>query len=739
MAAAVPVGILAGAGVNMTLLALALVALIGGVTGLLLWYRSTEKRKTLGSGLPQRGQRLPGPTRDSSQIPIGGDGKSLRRGYDEACARGDFATAARYATKMRDPRRYAEAVTRSGDTERAVQAWVDLGDFHRAARLLLEAGNPGKAAQLYVQGGADRKAADCFLQADQPEQAARLLRQLGDEQRANKLDGDARAQKGQHIEAARYYVAASEMTRAAEQLIKAGDLPKAVEALRRGGKSDHAARLFSEQGEYEPAAKLYVEAKKYAEAAACYEKLGQLDNQARCLAKAGEGYQAGRIAFERGDMDHALTYLEALGPIDERYADAGLFRGQIYERKGEIQAAADAYSVFLKDRAPDSRSKVLFLHVARLHEGIGKSRAARSILGRVITAGLGTADVTAWAARLERAAADEVQTEALEKGGRGGLQKRAERGARNEPLPTEDRKVAAGTRAAAGPGVEAAAGSSSPLPSMDAPDPPAIQSLERRYEFKGQMGQGGNGVVYRAQDRALGRDVVVKFLHQALLPTEVARKYFQREAKTAASLNHPNIVTIFDIGQEGDTPYFSMEMVEGDTLADLIVENRGTLPHEQIVPFCQQLSAALDYAHERQVIHRDIKPGNVMVTRDGIVKLLDFGLAKALDENPDKSVFLCGTPFYMSPEQIRRDFLDHRTDIYSLGCLLYVMYTGDVPFPEGNVFYHHQHTAAPDPADRAPHPLPPGVSEVLLKAVSKDREGRYQRAGDVAKALAACH
>ena len=267
-------------------------------------------------------------------------------------------------------------------------------------------------------------------------------------------------------------------------------------------------------------------------------------------------------------------------------------------------------------------------------------------------------------------------------------------------------------------------------------DPPAIAVLERRYKFLGKLGQGGNGVVYRAVDRALGRNVVVKFLHQALLPTDVARKYFEREAKTAAGLSHQNIVTIYDVGEEGETLYFSMELVEGRTLADVIVDNGGRLTHEQVLPVIQQLCSALEYAHGRQVIHRDIKPGNIMVTESGLVKLLDFGLAKALDENPDKSVFLCGTPFYMSPEQIRRDFLDHRSDIYSVGCLLYVMYTGDVPFPDGNVFFHQQNTAAPDPNTLAPN-LPKGVAQVLMKCVAKDRSERFQRAVDIAAALSA--
>ena len=743
--AALPL-VLGAGGVNWTLLGIALVILVGGGIALMVHFRSVRRRSVIRDLRSHRttGRAGNGPAAQTFRDPPP-DG--LRKAYDEAVARGDFGAAALYAKKMHDPRLYALALERSGDVERAVAAWVEIDEFHRAAKLLLDAGQPGKAARLYVQVGSHKKAIDSFVAAGATNEAARLLRQIGDEQRANLLDGEYRAKRGEYLAAARHFVAAKDMMKAAEMLLKAGDIPKAVEALRRGGKADEAARIFHDRGDYKPAALLYQEAEQWAEAAACHDAMGDHEAQAKCLAKAGKGYQAGRLAFERGDFDRALQYFEALGPIDTHFADAGLFRGQIYERRGQLQESGDAYSTFLKDRSPDEKNKILFLRVAQIQEGIGKLRSALQTLGRLITAGLGTPDVTAWAARLERATMDEFETEALEskrpersskkkKGaGRG---KRAKSGA---PAGLRGATLAGASRGGARPAGEDHKTDDSGLPAdlaaeANQSDPPAIQVLDRRYKFKGRVGQGGNGVVYKATDRALGREVVVKFLHQALLPTEVARKYFQREAKTAASLNHPNIVTIFDIGQEGETLYFSMELVEGQTLADLIVDSGGTLTHEQVRPLIVQLGSALDYAHNRQVIHRDIKPGNIMVDGFEQVKLLDFGLAKALDENPDKSVFLCGTPFYMSPEQIRRDFLDHRTDIYSLGCLLYVMYCGDVPFPDGNVFYHHQHTDPPNPRDLNPS-LPDGVAEVLLRSVAKDRAERFQKASDVAAALAA--
>ena len=699
------------AGVNWGLLSVAGLLLAGGVLVVLFHWKQRKRQRRIQELREHRSHDDDSSARDNRP-----EAEVDRRDYDAALRSGDFATAAVVARKLHSPRLYAEALERAGDIERAVSAWVDLNEFRRAAAILVEAGRPDKAGFLFEQSGAHTEALECFLKAELPMDAARSYRALGDERQANLMEGEALCMQEEHLEAARRFVAADELVRAAEMLMKAGDLPKAVEALRRAGKADQAGALFEAKGEHLSAALLFSEGGQHLRAADCYERLEDIDKQMTALVKGGAYYKAGRMAFERGELERARTYLESLGPLDEHYHDASLFRGNVYEREGKLQEAASAYTVFLEHRVPDDRTKILFLRTARIKEGVGQLQEALALIARVVTSSVGTADVTQWAARLEDALRLQVDDEAA------------------KPSETDALAEESGVQSLTRVGI----GRRSVLPDAVAQDEvelPALQVLERRYRFGQKIGQGGNGVVYKATDRALDRRVVVKFLHQGLLPTDVARKYFKREAKTAASLNHPNIVTVFDIGEEAETLFFSMEWVQGQTLADLIVDNGGKLSHEQALPLVQQLCSALTYAHETQVIHRDIKPGNVMVTESGQVKLLDFGLAKALDENPDKSVFLCGTPFYMSPEQIRREFLDHRTDIYSLGCLLYVIYTGDVPFPDGNVFAHHQTTPPPDPRERDPS-IPARVAAALLATVAKDRADRPQRALDVARALA---
>ena len=641
----------------------------------------------------------------------------LRQKYDQAMYSKDYLRAARLGHQLQDNRLYAEAIEHTDDLERAVHAWVECKEFERAAILIEKSGQFVKAAKMYLQAGRRQKAVKCFEKGGDWQRAADVCRDIGDRKKANTLEARALVEQGEHLEAAKRYIQNENMVAAAEQLLKGGDIMKAVEALRRGGQALKAAELLTEHGRDIDAGLLYEEASAWVEAADCYEKLGQHADRERCLLKAGKGYEAGRMAFERGDLERALSFFESIPPVDERYFDAGLFRGQIYERIGKLQEAADAYNSFLQERMADENNRVLFMRVAQILEGIGRPRAALSALGRLLTGGFGTPDITAWASRLEDASYDDDTTRAM--GGDAAAEL-------NRETATASAKDQGGGREM--PSVV--------MPHMqDSREGRAVAALSSRYRFGECMGQGGNGIVYRATDLALDRDVVVKFLHQGLLPTDVARQYFMREARTAGKLNHTNIVTIFDIGEEADMLFYSMELVDGQTLADLIIDSGGHLTHAQALPIAASLCDALQYAHDQQVIHRDIKPGNVMVNTKEQVKLLDFGLAKALDENPDKSVFLCGTPFYMSPEQIRREFLDHRTDIYSLGCLLYVMYTGDVPFPDGNVFQHHQQTAPPDPRIRVPD-IPASVAKVLMKAIAKDRNQRFQQAGNVASALA---
>ncbi len=213
----------------------------------------------------------------------------------------------------------------------------------------------------------------------------------------------------------------------------------------------------------------------------------------------------------------------------------------------------------------------------------------------------------------------------------------------------------------------------------------------------------------------------------------MAKKYFFREAQTVSILNHPNIVALYDFGEMDARPFIAMEYVDGRNLEQM-VKKRPTLPLQLMLDVCTQLSRALDYAHSKKIIHRDIKLGNVMVTREGAVKLMDFGLAKAITENPDRSLLVIGTPYYMAPEQIAHEDIDHRVDIYALGILMYRLVTGHLPFETGDVLRAQRFEAPPDPLTFAPK-LPRSLIGLILHCLEKRPEDRPETAGEIADRL----
>src|SRR5438132_11640621 len=252
------------------------------------------------------------------------------------------------------------------------------------------------------------------------------------------------------------------------------------------------------------------------------------------------------------------------------------------------------------------------------------------------------------------------------------------------------------------------------------------------------LGHGGMAVVYRARQESLDRTVAVKVLSENLAASTEFMERFRREARTAANLRHPNVITVFDLCEdERGVPYLVLEYIEGPTLADLMDAG---LEDARVPNLLDQIAAGLDYAHARGVIHRDIKPGNVLMTDDGRAVLADFGLAWLLEgAHLTLTGGVIGTPEYMSPEQAAGNPIDHRSDVYALGVVLYEMLVGDRPFvaetPIGVLLMHLQDQA---PSVLVARPdLPAAVGDVLDKALVKDPNERFSSAGELAGAFRA--
>ena len=267
------------------------------------------------------------------------------------------------------------------------------------------------------------------------------------------------------------------------------------------------------------------------------------------------------------------------------------------------------------------------------------------------------------------------------------------------------------------------------------------------YRILRALGSGGMGVVYEAEDLRLARRVALKFLPPFLSQDPIALERFQREARAASALNHPNICTVYAIEEaateDGSRHFLAMELLEGQPLNRRIAGQ--PLPLDTILQLGVDVAEALDAAHMRGIVHRDLKPGNIFVTRHG-AKLLDFGLAKLIAaRQADVETMTAGPPnvltspgaavgtvAYMSPEQARGDELDARTDLFSAGAVLYEMCTGRLPFPgkTSAVIFHSILDQVPAPAGTFNPSLPPKLEEIVLKALEKDRELRYQSASE---------
>ena len=266
--------------------------------------------------------------------------------------------------------------------------------------------------------------------------------------------------------------------------------------------------------------------------------------------------------------------------------------------------------------------------------------------------------------------------------------------------------------------------------------------LGNRYEIIEKVGNGGMATVYKATDKVLKRYVAVKILRDEFTTDEEFIKRFEVEAQSAARLTHPNIVSIYDVGVEGNLYYIVMELIQGKTLKEIILEEKGPLPWKWSVNVAIQIASALEIAHRNNIVHRDIKPHNIIITEDGIAKVTDFGIAKAVS-NSTITAFgtTIGSVHYFSPEHARGGFTDAKSDLYSLGVVMYEMVTGKVPFDADtpvSVALKHMQEQPEEPIE-VNHNVPKAVNKIIMRALQKDTNLRYQSAtemlSDLRKAL----
>ena len=539
-------------------------------------------------------------------------------------------------------------------------------------------------------------------------------------------------------EEVRLLVATGKLKDAAMLQRKNGNLKEALNLLERGKSFKEASRVAAELENYPRAASLAEKAKEFERAADLYAKAGEF-GQAGKLYRRNGLFRKAAEAFEKDSEatmeDIAEMWEKACLEIMpenavQAYQDAEVKialhcatkAAEAYKKAGNNERAALFFQMAQReDEARQLRGKDVHTVAAQLTRapgitdmGAGGGGTVGSTVAGALGATLGGMPPTGDEARLAQVVGHAVKA-------------------------AMDHKPAAApmllTNLSAAPPIDAGAVGTgvNVNPSVVREiiyvrdqatnrDTAVVRSNDR-YEIGEKLGEGGMAVVYRALDKTLDRQVAMKFLPVGLTENVMALKYFQREAKAAAGINHPNVVTIYDCGVLDERPFICMELMSGQPLDERLDQFPSGLPIDELLDIAEGLLSGLQAAHERGVVHRDIKPSNVMMSDEGIVKLMDFGIAGGGD--PSKSTIIAGTPHYMAPEQFIGKGIDHRTDLFAVGVSLYELLTG---------------VSAYESADRAVLPRPPralraeipfAIDRMILSCLARSPDDRPDSAASL--------
>ena len=527
-----------------------------------------------------------------------------------------------------------------------------------------------------------------------PAVSAFLEGDLGQAARALERDGQADVAA---LLRARLHQEQGELARAAEQLEQGGQLCEAADLRRRIEDFERAARLYEAADEPRAAAEMYEAAEAWLEAtrvwsaledwpaaARCAERAGDVPEQIAALERQGEFLRASALASEHDDRATAIRLLQEIGPRDPDFGRAGELLALAYEQEGHLDLAAQQLERCLRALPPGEHAPQLELHLSELHAAAGEFARALAVV------------------------------EALRD--------------RDPTYPNVAAMIESLRKKLTTPG-------RAPESSDFTPPPGATAFVaNERYEIEDEIGRGGMGLIYKARDRRLGRTVALKRMPESLRDHPDAVQLFLGEARAAARMNHPNIVTLYDADQKDGRFFITMELLEGLPLSTLL-EERGRFGPRDTARLGIQVCHGLQFAHSHGIVHRDIKTSNLFVTRDKVLKIMDFGLAKIVEAvRDDGSSVIAGTPFYMAPEQSAGCVADGRTDLYSLGVTLFELSTGRLPFSGGGVAAAHRSAPPPDPAEGLPD-YPASLRTIIHQLMAKAPEDRPSSAEEVAAML----
>jgi tetratricopeptide (TPR) repeat protein len=556
----------------------------------------------------------------------------------------------------------------SGQKLKAAQALELGGLFSNAGHLYEELGEKGIASELYIKGKDTTAAARVLESSDHADEGALRV-------------AEALLEEGKPIEAAELFARLGEWNRAAKLFIENDLKDLAVEAFAQHGDHRSAAELLIELGRPADAAAMLMEAGKPEEAAHIYGKMGEKESELEALIKAGAHFQAAKHLLGLGKKAEATEELQKVEPDDNNFRDANVLLGAIFFEKKQWSIAIASYQKALSEENVRRDHLESFYRYAISLKEDGQLQGAYSILERVLLVDYHYKDVK-----------DQVQ---------------AIKGMLN----------------ASSPELSAPFLPSSPDATMVAQGGDQARKSSR-YQILEELGRGGMGVVYKASDTLLDRIVAYKVLPPHVQKDGKVLDMFLREARSAARLSHPNIVTIFDADEDRGEFFIIMELVEGESLKELLLQ-QGKFPVKTALVLTAQVFKALAYAHAKGIVHRDIKPANLLWAKsEKQIKITDFGLARIIEEGRKTHTQMAGTPYYMAPEQIVGGNVDHQADQYAMGITLYEFVTGTVPFKDGDVLYHHVHTA-PKPPETLNPDLSEPLSDFIMKCIAKESDKRF--------------